>query len=117
MKHFLKVGGTTRYAWGSTDSTTGTGFSQHGLTSRVDPITIVHEGYQGGKSVRLSGVIWMEDVVEKLAEKHDVRQHEVRETLTGQPFSDGLRRDIGFGIRTILPTTGIKPNPLTLPLS
>jgi len=36
--------------------------------------------------VRLSGVIWMEDVVEKLAEKHDVRQHEVRETLTGRSF-------------------------------
>ncbi|MBN1659711.1 MAG: BrnT family toxin [Anaerolineae bacterium] len=36
--------------------------------------------------MRISGIIWLEDVVEKLEEKHDVRQHEARETLTGRPL-------------------------------
>ena len=35
--------------------------------------------------MRISGIIWLEDVVEKLHEKHDVRQEEVRETLAHRP--------------------------------
>jgi len=44
------------------------------MTFGIDPITIVHGGFQGGQSVRISGIIWLEDIVEKLHEKHDVRQ-------------------------------------------
>ena len=45
------------------------------------------QGFSRGQSVRISGIIWLEDIVEKLYEKHGVRQEEVRETkrcVTGQ---------------------------------
>ncbi len=35
--------------------------------------------------MRISGLIWLEDVVEKLHAKHDVRQEEVRENLANRP--------------------------------
>ena len=35
--------------------------------------------------MRISGLIWLGDVVEKLHEKHDVGQEEVRETLANRP--------------------------------
>ena len=35
--------------------------------------------------MRISGLIWLEDVVDKLHEKHDVRQDEVREALASRP--------------------------------
>jgi len=35
--------------------------------------------------VRISGIIWLEDIVEKLQEKHDVNQDEVREVLASHP--------------------------------
>ena len=35
--------------------------------------------------MRISGLIWLEDVIEKLYAKHDVRQVEVRETLANRP--------------------------------
>ena len=36
-------------------------------------------------SLKLKGLIWIEEIVEKLAEKHDVSQDEVREILTHDP--------------------------------
>ena len=35
--------------------------------------------------MRISGLIWLEDVVEKLHEKHDVRQEDVREAMANRP--------------------------------
>ncbi len=35
--------------------------------------------------MRIKGIIWFDDIVEKLLRKHDVRQHEVREVLRNKP--------------------------------
>ena len=35
--------------------------------------------------MRISGLTWPEDVVEKLREKHDVRHEEAREALASRP--------------------------------
>ena len=35
--------------------------------------------------MRISGIIWLDDIVEKLEEKHHVLQSEVRETLMNRP--------------------------------
>jgi uncharacterized DUF497 family protein len=35
--------------------------------------------------LRIEGIIWLEDVIEKLARKHNVRQAEVREVLSHKP--------------------------------
>jgi uncharacterized DUF497 family protein len=35
--------------------------------------------------VKLSGIIWLEEIVEKIERKHHVTKEEVREILTGPP--------------------------------
>jgi uncharacterized DUF497 family protein len=35
--------------------------------------------------LRITGFIWLEDIVEKLAQKHGVRQQEVREVFANSP--------------------------------
>ena len=35
--------------------------------------------------MKISGIIWLDDIVEKLREKHHVRRDEVRETLANRP--------------------------------
>lgn len=35
--------------------------------------------------MKITGFIWLEDIVEKLAEKHDVQQQEVREVFANHP--------------------------------
>jgi len=34
--------------------------------------------------LRITGIIWLEDIVEKLEQKHGVRRFEVREVLAGR---------------------------------
>ena len=34
--------------------------------------------------MRITGIIWLEDIVEKLEQKHGVRRFEVREVLAGR---------------------------------
>jgi len=41
------------------------------------------------RGVRISGIIWLDDVLEKLEQKHDVRQGEAREVLASGPMSEG----------------------------
>lgn len=36
--------------------------------------------------LKITGFLWLEDVVEKLAQKHNVRQHEVREIFDNSPY-------------------------------
>ena len=35
--------------------------------------------------MKITDVIWLEDIVEKLARKHNVKQHEVIEVLKNRP--------------------------------
>lgn len=42
--------------------------------------------------MRITGIIWLEDIVDKLAVKHDVDLHEVREILKGQPLFRRMER-------------------------
>lgn len=35
--------------------------------------------------MKIRGLIWLESIIEKLDKKHNVRQQEVREILTGHP--------------------------------
>lgn len=35
--------------------------------------------------MRIGGLIWLEDIVQKIAQKHAVRQQEVREVFASQP--------------------------------
>jgi uncharacterized protein len=43
--------------------------------------------------LKLSGIIWLEEIVEKIERKHHVTQDEVREILRTWIISDLLRRD------------------------
>lgn len=36
--------------------------------------------------MKITGFIWLENIVEKLAQKHRVQQQEVREVFTNQPY-------------------------------
>jgi uncharacterized DUF497 family protein len=36
--------------------------------------------------VTLTGLIWFDEIIEKLKRKHKVRQNEVREVLANQPY-------------------------------
>lgn len=36
--------------------------------------------------MKITGIIWLEDIVEKLAWKHNVQQHEVIEVLRNEPL-------------------------------
>jgi len=36
--------------------------------------------------VRITGLIWLADIVEKLLEKHGVRQQEVQEVFASRPY-------------------------------
>ena len=36
--------------------------------------------------MKLNGIIWLEEVLEKLWQKHDVQQHEVTETFARKPY-------------------------------
>jgi uncharacterized protein len=42
--------------------------------------------------MRIKGIIWLEDIVDKLAVKHDVDLHEVREILKGRPLFRRMER-------------------------
>jgi uncharacterized DUF497 family protein len=35
--------------------------------------------------LRIEGIIWFDDIIEKLTRKHNVKQEEVREVLSGKP--------------------------------
>ncbi len=35
--------------------------------------------------MKITGIIWLEDIVEKLRRKHGVREHEVTEVLNNRP--------------------------------
>jgi uncharacterized protein len=37
-------------------------------------------------SVKIIGIIWLEDIVDKLLYKHNVEQHEVREVFDNAPY-------------------------------
>ncbi len=36
--------------------------------------------------MKISGIIWLDDIVAKLEEKHSVEQYEVKEVLANQPW-------------------------------
>ena len=36
--------------------------------------------------MRISGIIWLEDVVEKLEQKHSVKQEEVKQIFANSPY-------------------------------
>ncbi len=36
--------------------------------------------------MRIAGIVWLDDVVTKLIEKHNVKQDEVREVLDNEPW-------------------------------
>lgn len=36
--------------------------------------------------MKIRGIIWLDDVIDKLAIKHNVRQNEVLEVLSNQPY-------------------------------
>ncbi len=36
--------------------------------------------------MKIRGIIWFEEIIEKLARRHQVKQDEVREILTQRPF-------------------------------
>lgn len=36
--------------------------------------------------MKIKGLIWFDDIIEKLIRKHNVQQHEVREVLTDRPL-------------------------------
>jgi Mg2+ and Co2+ transporter CorA len=42
--------------------------------------------------LKLSGIIWLEEIVEKIERKHHVTQDEVREVLEVRRISDSLRK-------------------------
>ncbi len=42
--------------------------------------------------MRITGIIWLEDIVDKLAEKHGVLEGEVREMFAARPFFRRLER-------------------------
>lgn len=42
-------------------------------------------GIELGVDLRIEGLIWFDDIIEKLAGKHNVRQGEVREVLENRP--------------------------------
>ncbi len=35
--------------------------------------------------MKIKGIIWFDDIIEKLIQKHNVQQHEVREVLVNMP--------------------------------
>ena len=47
--------------------------------------------------MKITGIIWLEDIVEKLQRKHNVLQYEVREVLNNRPkfrlMEKGFRTD------------------------
>ncbi|MDP3296908.1 MAG: BrnT family toxin [Thermodesulfovibrionia bacterium] len=36
--------------------------------------------------MKIKGLIWFDDIIEKLVRKHSVQQHEVREALSNKPY-------------------------------
>ncbi len=36
--------------------------------------------------MKIKGIIWIDEILEKLRQKHNVQQHEVREILTNKPW-------------------------------
>jgi uncharacterized DUF497 family protein len=44
-----------------------------------------YNAQQGYSIVKIAGLIWLQDIVEKLWYKHHIEQQEVREVLTGGP--------------------------------
>lgn len=42
--------------------------------------------------MRIKGIIWLDDIVDKLAVKHDVDLQEVREILKGRPLFRRMER-------------------------
>jgi len=45
--------------------------------------------------LKLSGIIWLEEIVEKIERKHRVTQEEVREILRGRHISDLSKKATG----------------------
>ena len=43
-------------------------------------------GYKGGKPLKITGFIWLGEIVEKLVEKHGVEQDEAREVFANRPL-------------------------------
>jgi len=39
----------------------------------------------GGNDLKIKGLIWLDDIIEKLIRKHNVQQSEVREVLSNKP--------------------------------
>lgn len=42
--------------------------------------------------MRISGIIWLEETIDKLAEKHGVVEREVREVLAARPYFRRMER-------------------------
>lgn len=47
--------------------------------------------------MRIQGIIWLDEVVEKLATKHNVRQNEVVEVFLNQPYFRFVEKGHRFG--------------------
>lgn len=44
------------------------------------------EGLTRVSRLKIDGIIWYDEIIEKLERKHHVRQHEVREVFVGRPL-------------------------------
>lgn len=42
--------------------------------------------FSGDNLLKIQGIIWLDDVIDKLATKHNVRQNEVSEVFSSQPY-------------------------------
>ena len=42
--------------------------------------------FRGDNSLKIQGIIWLDDIIDKLATKHNVRQNEVSEVFSSQPY-------------------------------
>lgn len=62
--------------------------------------------------MKIKGIIWFDDIVEKIFRKHDVYQHEVREILTNRPHFRFIEKghrsgENVYAVMGILIVTGI----------
>lgn len=46
---------------------------------------VIEEAHGNVDSLKITGLIWLDEIVEKLERKHNVRPQEVREVLTKHP--------------------------------
>ncbi len=47
--------------------------------------------------MKIKGLIWFDEIIEKLARKHEVSQNKIREVLSGQPHFRFVERGHRFG--------------------